>query len=94
MTIDRKFIIAAQNPINGNKYSQENAFLMCAKDAAVPAALRAYRDECIRLGANLEHVTSIGLLIERVEQFQTNIERRIPDTIGGEIARCLNGENV
>jgi len=94
MTIDRKFIIAAQNPSNGKKYSQEDALLLCAKDKAVPAALRAYKSECERLGANPEHIESVGLLIGRVEDYQRDIECRVPDTIGSELDRCIDGKGV
>ena len=94
MNIDRKFIIAAQNPINGKKYSQDNALLLCAKDRAVPAALRAYQAECERLGANSEHIESIGLLIGRVEFYQEHVEAKTPDTVGAELPRCLEGVGV
>ena len=90
--IDRKFIFEALNPCNGNVYTAQNAFVLCAKDKAVPAALRAYLRECIDLGANVEHVKSIGLLIGRVERYQAEVESRVPDTIGAcELARCLHG---
>jgi len=94
MVIDRKFIIAAQNPVNGKKYSQDDALLLCAKDRAVPAALRAYKTECKKLGANPEHIESIGLLIGRVEEYQENVEARTPDTLGDELKRCIDGEGV
>ncbi len=94
MNIDRKFIIAAQNPINGKVYTQDNALLLCAKDRAVPVALKAYQEECKRLGSNYEHITSIGLLIERVEQYQAEIESKVPDTVGLERDRCINGVGV
>lgn len=94
MTIDRKFNIFAKNPVNGNEYTHENALLLCAKDKAVPAALKAYRDECEKLGANPEHIQSIELLMERVNNYQENIESRVPDTIGDEIERCIDGKNL
>lgn len=94
MTIDRKFIIAAQNPINGKKYSHEDALLLCAKDKAVPAALKAYKAECELLGANIEHIVSISLLIERVEKYQRDIKSRIPDTVGDELKRCIDGKDL
>ncbi len=94
MVIDRKFIIAAQNPINGKKYSQENALLLCAHDRAVPAALHAYLEACNRLGANGEHIESIRLLIQRVEHYQENFGSKVPDTIGAELPRCLDGVGV
>ncbi|MCK9195459.1 MAG: hypothetical protein M0P16_00580 [Syntrophales bacterium] len=89
--IDRKFEILAVNPVNGHFYTEQNSLLLCAKDRAVPAALKAYKAECIRIGTNQEHVQSIELLIGRVEQYQRKIESRIPDTVGGEIHRCLHG---
>jgi len=94
MTIDRKFIIAAQNPVNGKKYSQENSLLLCAKDRAVPAALMAYRDECIKLESNIEHIQSINLLINRVKKFQLHNESKAPDTLGDELTRCIDGIGV
>lgn len=89
--IDRKFQILAVNPVNGHCYTEQDSLLLCAKDRAVPAALKAYKAECIRIGANQEHVQSIELLIGRVEQYQREIESRIPDTVGAEIQRCLHG---
>ncbi len=92
--IDRKFLINAINPTNGKLYDSHNAILLCAKDAAVPAALHAYQKECIRLGANPEHVESIGLLIDRVLIYQRMIESHVPDTLGAEIPRCLFGDGI
>jgi hypothetical protein len=92
--IDRKFRILAVNPVNGKIYTEKDSILFCAKDAAVPAALFAYRRECQKLGANQEHIVSIDLLLKRVEQYQAEIESRVPDTVGDEIPRCLRGEGV
>ena len=92
--IDRKFEITAKNPVNGNTYTEADALLLCAKDKAVPAALRAYRDECVRIGANAEHVQSIGLLIDRVNAFQKSNGSRVPDTVGDEIKRCIEGDDT
>lgn len=89
--IDRKFRTLAVNPVNGNIYTEKDSILFCAKDAALPATLNAYQEECIRLGANPEHITSVGLLIDRVCQYQKEIEVKIPDTVGRELTRCLHG---
>lgn len=91
-TIDRKFRILAINPVKGHVYTEKDSILLCAKDAAVPAALRAYRAQCIYLGANREHIESIELLIHRVMEFQLSVECRIPDTLGEEIKRCVEGK--
>ena len=89
--IDRKFKLLAVNPVTGKIYTEENAMVFCAKDKAVPAALKAYREECVRYGANPEHIESVGLLIERVELYQRMVETRVPDTVGDEIPRCIDG---
>jgi len=94
MNIDRKFTIRAVNPINKKEYTEENSLLLCAKDLAVPAAIAAYQQECIKLGCSDEHIESVGLLYERVIEYQEEIEQKIPDTIGDEIDRCLHGEGV
>ena len=91
--IDRKFVILAVNPANGHIYTEKDSLLLCAKDKAVPAALRAYREECVRLGVNPEHIESVGLLIGRVDLFQAGMGGgRVPDTVGeAEINRCIKG---
>ncbi|MHB1183368.1 MAG: hypothetical protein ACYC4A_01530 [Desulfobulbia bacterium] len=89
--IDRKFKLLAVNPVTGKIYTEENAMVFCAKDAALPAALQAYLVECARIGANPEHLQSVGLLIERVVAYQREVQSRVPDTVGLEITRCLDG---
>jgi len=91
MNIDRKFIIDAKNATTGVEYNQHNSLLLCAKDKAVPAALKAYLEECIRLGSNHEHLESINLLIDRIEEYQKTVYSKVPDTLGEEIPRCIDG---
>lgn len=93
--IDRKFIFTAVNPCNGKHYTQENAFIMCAKDQAVLPALEAYHVECKRLGAAVEHLDSVALLIGRVRTYQSTHldEVHVPDThLACEIDRCIGGK--
>jgi hypothetical protein len=92
--IDRKFELRAHNPVNGRSYTERSAFVFLAKDAAVPAALEAYIGECAKLGANPEHLQSVRLLLERVRHFQSTVKHRVPDTVGAEIARCIDGVGV
>ena len=95
MVIDRKYKIVAYNPASNNPHDENDSILFLAKDRAVPAMLRAYRNECIKLGANKEHIESIDLLIERVDMYQTTITSKVPDTIlPGEIDRCIKGYGV
>jgi hypothetical protein len=87
--IDRKFRFTAINPFNENMYTEDDAMVFCAKDAALPAALNAYREECRRIDANVEHIYSIGLLLDRVIEFQRINGNKVPDTIGDEAVHCL-----
>lgn len=92
--IDRKFKFVATNPCKGTVYTEDNALVLCAKDKAVIPALEAYKVECRRLGAGNEHVESIGLLIDRVREYQKYKAGggRIPDTeTDCEIDRCIGG---
>lgn len=55
--------------------------------------LRAYLKESEALGAS-PHLESIGLLIGRVEQYQREVEAKVPDTdLPCEIG-CVDGEGV
>ena len=95
MNIDRKYKIHAVNPCSRNTHDEHDSILFLAKDKAVPAMLRAYLKESENLGANPAHLESIGLLIGRVEQYQHEVEAKIPDTdLPCEIRRCVDGEGV
>lgn len=95
MNIDRKYTIRAVNPCSGSTHDETDSILFLAKDKAVPAMLRTYREESARLGSNPAHIESIGLLIERVEKYQREIEAKVPDTdLPCEIRRCVDGEGV
>jgi hypothetical protein len=92
MTIDWRYKINAVNPCSGNTHDENDSILLLAKDKAVPMALLSYRDESLRLGANLAYIHSIDLLIERVDEYQRKIESKVPDTdLPCEIARCVAG---
>ena len=95
MNIDRKYKIHAVNPCSRNTHDEHDSILFLAKDKAVPAMLRAYLSESEKLGANHAHLESIELLIGRVEQYQREVEAKIPDTdLPCEIRRCVDGEGV
>jgi len=44
--IDYKFKFVATNPCKMNVFTEDNAIVFLAKDAAVPKMLVAYYDEC------------------------------------------------
>ncbi len=95
MNIDRKYQIRALNPCSGNTHDEHDSILFLAKDKAVPAMLRAYLKESEKLGANPAHLESIGLLLDRVEHYQREVEVKIPDTdLPCEIRRCVDGEGI
>ena len=93
MNIDRKFKILAVNPVSGKFYTENEGVFFCAKDLAFLEILPAYLEKCRELGSNPEHLESIELLTERVKVFQET-ESKVPDTVGNEIDRCVNGVGV
>jgi len=92
--IDRKFLIFAINPVTGKTYTHHDALLLCAKDVSVPDALETLRLSALKHGADATHGHSLALLRDRVLQYQSKIEGRIPDTVGAEIARCVHGKTL
>jgi hypothetical protein len=93
--VDRKFVILAVNPVTGKIYTEADGLFFCAKDAAVPAMLEAYREETRKRGSNPEHVNSIELARQRVIKYQEEMGGgRVADTVGDEIPRCLFGEGL
>jgi len=96
MNIDRKFRILAVNPCKADSvYTENEGVFFCAHDAALIPAIKAYREECVKLRCNPEHIESINLLIERVSEYQDNIKSKTPDTdTDCEIDRCLGGIGV
>lgn len=92
MNIDRKFNITAVNPCKPERmYTEKDGIFFCAKDAALPAAIEAYKAECIRIGCGQEHIDSVDLMLERVISYQ-RIDVKLPDTdTDCEIDRCIGG---
>lgn len=89
MSIDKKFKILAVNQITGSVHTDETALLLCAKDKATPAALRAYLDKCIELGAGENQVKSVMLLLKRVENYQRSNTTKVADVSEKEIGTLL-----
>lgn len=93
--IDRKFQILAVNPCKqGAVYTEEDGIFFCAKDKALLPTLEAYRYTCKQLGCAEEHLESIGLLMDRVADYQKT-NSKLPDTdTDCEIDRCIGGIGV
>ena len=79
--IDRKFTIDATCREHGHVFTEADAVLFLAKDKALPATLKFYREWCQRIGADERQLLGIDLLIQRVEAWQAaNPDRvKIPD---------------
>lgn len=69
--IDRKFTIRAMCREHAHAHTEADSVLFLAKDRALPATLRFYHEECVRLGVDERQLEGVRLLIERVERFQT-----------------------
>lgn len=93
-SVDLKFRINAISRKSGKAYTDQNAVLFLASDKALPAALRAYRDECVKLGADPAQIESLGLLIRRVEEYHAGHfhEVKIADVGPKSEAYLLKGE--
>lgn len=90
--IDRKYKILAVNPCSGNVHTEEDSVLFLAKDLALLPALEVYIEECEMLGCEDTHIDSLHLLRKRLEDYQRNIESKVPDTdTPCEIDRCIKG---
>ncbi len=81
MNIDYKFRFVAFNPGKpGSVYTEDDAFVMCAKDKAVIPALEAYIEACVRFDCDTIHIASVTALLSRVRDYQATIESKVPDT--------------
>jgi hypothetical protein len=68
--VDWKFKFSATAIHNGKTYTEADGILLLCKDRAVPATLRFYREECVRLGCQDNQLRAVDLLIGRVEAWQ------------------------
>lgn len=91
--IDRKFKFVAVNPANGHVYTEENAMVFVAKDAAMLDTLEFYKNKCKALRCDSNQVKSLELLIKRVSKFQSEKACHIPDISSEEeVDRCIKGK--
>jgi len=61
--VERKFQLLAVCREHGHTYTEIDSILFLAKDKALPATLRFYRDECVKLEADANQVIGVDLLI-------------------------------
>jgi hypothetical protein len=85
--LDGKFHgIIAKNK-DGSIVPQDQWIVFLAQDDAVPATLRFYHAECKRLGASLEQLHAIDLLIIRASAWRSSNpgKCKVPDVQPGEL---------
>jgi len=68
--IDRKYMFFATGTESGSEHSHLDSIIFLAKDKALPDVLRYYENKCQELGASVEQLAAIELLIERVVRYQ------------------------
>lgn len=96
MIIDRKFEIHAVNPCKPEKqYNSTNGFFVAAWDATAVAMLRTSIQLGKSLGVGAEHLESMQLMINRIQEYQLLYGVRLPDTeTDCEIDRCIGGKGL
>lgn len=69
---------------NGEIVPDDEYMVFLAKDAAFPATLQFYRDECARLGADNEQLAAVDRVIKRLANWRSaNMNRiKVPDAKG------------
>jgi hypothetical protein len=88
MKLDKKFYVGLEGDIRKAKddssVPDDEWVVFLAQDDAFMEVLPAYRDACIRLGADLEQVKAVQGLIVRVARWRLeNSERcKVPDAKG------------
>jgi len=92
--IDRKYQIMAINPCSGKVHNEHDSILFMAADRLVPSMLAHYILEAEKdpdIGE--DHVESMILLLQRVQNYQSEHGMKIPDTdTPCEVDRCIGGK--
>ena len=94
--IDRKFKFIAVHTTKKTIFTEDDAVLFLAKDAALPATLKFYHQECRGMGADPKQLEGIKLLIDRVDQYQRMNPKRVkvPDVDDGPEAAVVLKPNA
>lgn len=77
--IDGKYTFLAVNKCTGNSFDQTEGVCFRVHDAALVATLRAYLEECKRLGADDGQILGCEKLLERVLDWQSSHNIKVPD---------------
>lgn len=82
--LDAKFSGVIFKIKNGSIVPDDEYMVFLSKDAAFPATLRFYRDECARLGAEMEQLEAVDRALARLYSWRdANMNRiKVPDAKG------------
>ena len=82
--LDAKFYGSIFKAKNGHVVPDDEYMVFLAKDNAFPATLQFYRDECVRLGADQQHIDAVDRTIARLNLWRhVNSHRlKVPDAKG------------
>ena len=82
--LDAKFSGVIFKVKDGSIVPDDEYMVFLAKDNAFPATLEFYRNECVRLGADQEHVDAVNRTIDRLIGWRRdNADRcKVPDAKG------------
>lgn len=82
--MDAKFYGVIAKAKDGSIVSDDEYVVFLVKDTAFFNVLPDYREECVRLGADLEQLDAVDRLIERAAEWRArNADRvKVPDAKG------------
>ena len=77
--LDAKFYGTIRKVKNDEVVPDDEYMVFLAKDNAFPDTLRFYRDKCIELGCDAEHVQSVNRTLDRLEVWRKDNPSRLKD---------------
>lgn len=82
--LDAKFSGVIFKVKDGSIVPDDEYMVFLAKDNAFPATLSFYRDECIRIGADAEHIAAVERTMARLDLWRAANKTRlkVPDAKG------------
>jgi len=86
--LDAKFYGTIRKVKDDSVVPDDQYMVFLAKDNAFPETLLFYRDKCIELGADKEHIDSVTRTIERVDAWRAANRHllKTPDAKGEKLA--------
>lgn len=88
MKLDAKFYGEIRKVKDDSVVPEDEFVVFLAKDNAFAETLPFYRDTCVRLGADAEHIASVDKMIVRLAKWRADHTDRlkVPDAKGEKLA--------